>query len=340
MRGGVWLGAMLVAGSAQASQLYAVAFGGDVTVIDLATGAVTPMGSLGVGFDWGGAAYDATTDTLFFIGGRSYPTLYAMDPATGAVTTIGNHNLADAFALAADPSTGDLYALQSNAYSGLHRLNKRTGAATLVGDPGIGFGGADFASNGMILAQASFGQAMYLVDPANGNARYLGDTGYTPSDMGLAVDPDDGVGWTADLGGAIYNFSPRTLGYNVYASGLGTLVAAAVIPDGVQSGLLRIEQSSGTCGAGNFTLDVTRAVAGANVALAYTNAGVGDFTIRGGRCANLRVPLTNPRLATTLAADQAGQATLTRALPAGACGAMVVAVDLDACVSSLPIELR
>jgi hypothetical protein len=340
MRGGMWIGGMLVAGAAQASQLYVVATGGDVTVIDLATGSVSPMGSLGVGFDWGGAAYDATTDTLFFIGGRTYPTLYAMDPATGAVTTIGDHNLADAFALAADPSTGDLYALQSNGFSGLHRLNKRTGAATLVGDPGIGFGGADFTSNGMILAQASFGQSMYLVNPTNGNARYLGDIGYTPSDMGLAVDPDDGVAWTADLGGTIWNFSPRTLGYNVYQTGVGSLVAAAVIPDGVRSSLLRLEQTAGTCGFGNVELNVTRAGPRANVALAYSTGGVGEFTIPGGACANLRVPLANPRLATTLRADPTGEALLIRVLPAGACGAMVVAVDLDACVASLPIELR
>ena len=125
--------ALLLSSSAQASVLYTTSYTGDFAAIDLSTLRTQPRGPLGATYDWGGLAWDPTTNTMFMAAGRANPAIYTVDVGTGAATFVGNHNIPDVFSISVDPSNGFLYALQANSYYGLYRLNKSTGAGSLIG---------------------------------------------------------------------------------------------------------------------------------------------------------------------------------------------------------------
>jgi hypothetical protein len=90
--------------------------------------------------------------------------------------------------------------------------------------------------------------------------------------------------------------------------------------------------AGGTC-PGTVVVNVNHAGPRANIALATGNPR-GNFTLPGGACAGLQLPISAPTLRGTFRADAGG--TLTRSFVGGGavCGATVVAVDLDTCTAS------
>jgi len=252
-----------------------------------------------------------------------------VDVNTGAATFVGSHNLPDVFSISVDPSNGFLYALQANSYFGLHRLNKATGAASLIGDPGVAFGGADFA-NGAILANESFSGNFYAVDPTTAMSRLVGTMPFSPNDSGMAYDPDTDLIYIVDHGGALLEVDPaRNFAVTTLVTGLGTVNGAAIVPDGAPN-TGRMELSiQGQC-PGQETLTVRNATPNGRVAIA-TSSTAGGFMIPGGGCSGVYLPLNTPRLATTLTANANGEVTVTPNFAGPQCNLNIVAVDLASC---------
>lgn len=75
----------------------------------------------------GGITYDPTTDQVFLTDGEAVVNLYAMDPRTHAVQSIGPTGLQEDGVLACHPATGVLYFCRWDAQS-MELLDKTTGA--------------------------------------------------------------------------------------------------------------------------------------------------------------------------------------------------------------------
>lgn len=103
---------------------------------------------------------------------NSPTTLYKVDPATYAVTTVGNFNAGDQMTDVAVTPAGELYGI---SFTTLYKINKNTGAATMIADvPGSGNNSLTFLPDGKLLASDSNGD-LKIVNPANGQVTSVGN---------------------------------------------------------------------------------------------------------------------------------------------------------------------
>ncbi|MHC4823232.1 MAG: hypothetical protein ACYTEP_04350 [Planctomycetota bacterium] len=86
---------------------------------------------------------------------------------------------------------------------------------------------------------------------------------------------------------------------------------------------------TGSC-PGTISIDVTNATPVGQVAVVRSGSA-GSFTVPGGPCAGTVLGLNSPVLLVTLTADAVGDASVSGAAPAAACGAFLQAVDLSTC---------
>lgn len=146
--------ALTCGAAAAAPVMYVHDSAGKLGTVDVATGSVELIGSMGVVMT--DIAFDPDGD-LF---GLSFTGLYSINAASGAATFIGNHGIAGGNALVFGAG-GTLYAAGSS--TGLYSLNTLTGAGTLLG--GMGFASAgDLAFNGGNLYLAATTNQLVQVD--------------------------------------------------------------------------------------------------------------------------------------------------------------------------------
>lgn len=202
-----------------------------LVTIDTDTLAISTIGLLGVNFNFGGLAYDNTSQTLYMTDGRveNEPhrlenKLYKIDMATGHATLIGHHGVKDMFGLAFDTSTHTLYGSQFLGGTGVYSLDTSTGSATYIGDTGLerGLGGLAYNSrtDTLVGSQDGYGD-LYSVDRTNGSATLLYN-GARINDTGLAYDSENNLYWGIDWDGYLYSWDIDN-GYErtTHLSGLG-----------------------------------------------------------------------------------------------------------------------
>ena len=216
--------AVVTASSLEAGTLFAVQESGDnLVTIDTLTLAVTPVGPLGVPFEFGGLAWDPNTQTLYMIGGRGNPNLYTVDPSTGTATLIGLYGVADLFGLAFDSRNNTLYGTQFSGGSGLYELNTSTGAATLIGTLTNQIGGLAYNpfTDALVGMEDGAGD-LYEINRSDASQTLLFDGPFV-NDSGLAFDPDLNLYWDIDWDGNLFSYDP-TSGYSrtTQLSGLGS----------------------------------------------------------------------------------------------------------------------
>lgn len=142
---------------------------GNLGMVDVTTGDVSLIGSMGVtmtdiGFDPVGNLY-----------GIGFNGLYSINETTAATTLIGNHGIASGNALVFDDG-GTLYAAGASSNS-LYTIDPLTGASTSLGIMGFASGG-DLAFSGGDLYLASSTSALIRIDLNNiGNTAVVGSFG-------------------------------------------------------------------------------------------------------------------------------------------------------------------
>lgn len=170
----------------------------------------TVIGPMGVPGDFGDLAYNAKTQTMYYIDGRSgNQALYTVNLQTGQATMVGQHGLPEMFALEWDPSTNKLYAGQSTQAQGFYEINPNTGAATFIGNPGINLDSLAYDSRRDMLVGAYAGPGdLYSMNRANGAASLIYNGNFFDNG-GLTYDPDRDVFWYGDWSGFVYQFDPN-----------------------------------------------------------------------------------------------------------------------------------
>lgn len=183
--------------------------------VDTTTFAVTPIGPLGVTFQYGDLAWNPNTRTLYMVDGRGAQSLYTVNTATGAATLVGPHNVNDLFALAYDSARNQLYGAEFIEVGQLYSLDVTTGAATAIGS-GIGerIGALAYNANAdllLALNDSLAGANLYSVNPATGGGTLL-QSGLFTNNSGMTYDPLLNRYWDLDVNGQLSYFDP-TLGY-------------------------------------------------------------------------------------------------------------------------------
>jgi hypothetical protein len=160
---------------------------GNIAQVNVATGAVTPVGNAGV----------VLTDIAFAPNGNlygiSFSELYTVNTSTGNATAVGSLGVSDANALVFS-STGVLYT--ATLSGSFYTVNTSTGAASDVGSLGGGYGsGGDLAFVGGKLYLATSSSDLVTVNPSTGAASLVGSFG-VPNVFGLAT-PDNSTLYAA-----------------------------------------------------------------------------------------------------------------------------------------------
>jgi hypothetical protein len=198
--------------SANAGLLYAVQSGSDTLIsIDTDTLATSTIGSLGVGFSFGGLAYDGNSDTLYMIGGRNNDNLFTVDRSTGQATLVGDHGIDDLFGLAYDSKSNSLYGTQFSGGSGLYSLDTNTGGATAIDFAMQNhIGGLAYDSKRDMLVGIQDGAGdLYAIDKTDGSQTLLFDGDFV-NDSGLAYDKDKDLLWDLDYNGNLKSYDPNS----------------------------------------------------------------------------------------------------------------------------------
>lgn len=201
--------ALLLGGApASAQVLHIHDTGNRLGTVDIATGTVTILGTMG-----SDVMTDIAFDPMGNLFGLSFGNLYRIDPFTAAVTLIGAHGIPGGNALVFG-TDGTLYG--AGAFTtGLYTLSTTTGSSTLLGD--IGFASAgDLAFNGgtnSLFLSATTNQlvAIDLGGPITGTA--VGPFGFS-NVFGLATAEN----------GVLYGVAGTTIFSVNTAAGSGTLV--------------------------------------------------------------------------------------------------------------------
>ncbi len=181
--------------------------------IDTNTLVFTDIGSTGIfSGDFGGLAYKAATDTLYWIPGRENDNLYTLNRSTGTATLVGSHGIPDLFGLEYVAATDTLYATQSPGASGFFTLDQSNGTATTItsamSNP-IGGLAYDTTRDMLVGVRNGFANtALYDINPSTGAQTLLFDGG-SNNDSGLAYDPDLDTFWDIDWSGDLYRFDPK-----------------------------------------------------------------------------------------------------------------------------------
>ena len=187
--------------------LYMVRDSDDVVVsVDSNTLAVTDIGPLGVAFDRGELAWDATNSVMYMIDGEAGSNLYTVDMTTGTATLIGDHGLKELYGLAMSPA-GELFASQTGL-GGLHMLDPLTAAPRYIGNPRPAQGLTWDGNRGYLVASYADVGDLHQIDPITGLSVFLTNQGYL-SDGGIAWDADRDVYWVVDSTGSLYTYDPN-----------------------------------------------------------------------------------------------------------------------------------
>ncbi|MBI5461429.1 MAG: hypothetical protein HY941_04495 [Gammaproteobacteria bacterium] len=140
---------------------------GHLGTVDVATGNVTVIGSMGV------VMTDIAFDPTGILYGISFSSLYRINTETAASTLVGNTGISsNSLVFGAD---GTLYTASRSLYT----LNPSTGTATLIGNGGTAYnssGDLAFIGNDLYLSSVSADYLMRL-DRTTGVATYVGSIG-------------------------------------------------------------------------------------------------------------------------------------------------------------------
>ena len=193
--------------------------------------AITDVGALGVGYNFGDCAWNPSNNTLYMVDGRATNTLYRINLLTGAATAIGVHGITDMFALGYHPPTNAIYGITFSP-SSLYRFNLTTGAATLIGPTGVSSleGLVWDPVRSQFVALHTGSDALYTIDVATGAATLLRAAAGSINDAGLTYDPVIDRFWSVDYSGNLFRYDP-TLSYvrTSVLTGLGTHTCIAYV---------------------------------------------------------------------------------------------------------------
>lgn len=218
---GLWVGQVNAA-----PILWVADSGSRLGTVDVATGDVTVIGSMGtimtdIAFDPSGQLY-----------GISFTSLYRIDKNTAAITFVGGLGTV-ANSLVFD-SAGTLYTANSNLYT----INTSTGAATLVGGGGgyTSSGDLAFSDGELFLTATPNGSSdrLFKLNPATGAGTLVGNIGWFDV-FGLASP--NGFDLYGLSGTSVVTIDPSTgAGFlNVYYGnkGLGPAFGSAFLSEAV-----------------------------------------------------------------------------------------------------------
>jgi hypothetical protein len=172
--------------------------------IDLGAETVTLIGHFPVGVQFmHGLEYDSNHDVLYGITNQSVlPALFRVNVNDASTTMVGAHHFPMLNDLAFDPVNGIMYATLPLQ---LRTINLSTGATTVVGNYNypsglnIGTGLAYDPQLGMFATDNGLGKvpdALYSLDPATGQATFIGLSGLVPDPnlLGLTFVPEPAGG--------------------------------------------------------------------------------------------------------------------------------------------------
>jgi hypothetical protein len=175
--------AVLFAAQAKADDLaYVGQINDDFGTLDLTTGSFTLLGNSGQTLA-GMAVADGTLFASDYHDASG--TLFSVNPANGALTTIGNSSVdIDDFG----STTSGLYAVGTNL--DLYSINPTTGAATLIGSTGLsGFGSWRSLSTNSSTLYFANGTDLYTLNTSTGLATLVGPLG-DDNEIGAMVFED------------------------------------------------------------------------------------------------------------------------------------------------------
>jgi hypothetical protein len=165
--------------------------GNQLVAVEKRRGLLRRIGPLSSGVE--GVAFDTVRNVVFALGQGVSPPLYAVDPLTGAVTSVGslaNNGLRFMESLAFDPNADVLYSVNA-ADQLLARIDPTTGAGTVVGSIGsfqwvtaLAF---DPGSDTLYGIEKTNGELLRL-DTTTGAATVIAATGFAGIE-GLTYDP-------------------------------------------------------------------------------------------------------------------------------------------------------
>ncbi len=140
--------------------------------IDLTTGAFSQTGNTGelitgLGVGPGGLLYGGLFEGT---------TLYQVNPANGAVTSVGTSGLPEYYGMGS--TTSGVYAFDNNA--NFYSVNTTTGATTLIGSTGLSMSGTTGTSTGSDTLYFMDGAGdLYSINTSTAAATKIGSTGLT-----------------------------------------------------------------------------------------------------------------------------------------------------------------
>lgn len=320
-------------GTVNADDLYTVRTSDDVLrVLDTDTLTFTDIGPLGVPFDFGDLAYDATTGTMYMVQGFAGTNLYTVDLNTGAATFVGTHGFSQMFGLAHDSLNDDMFGSLSTTGTGVYDINRNTGGATLIGNPGLNLDALTYDSTRDMLVGLWAGPgSLHDVDRATGAAPTLSSGGGFVNNCGMAYVPSDDLLYVIDWSGILYQFDPQaSYARTTLLTGLGAHDGLALVSDPG----LTLTISNSCPGSGPATLTATGG-SGGTIGFVYTLNGAGSYTIPGGfTCAGTQLGLNPPVM---LGGSATGDPAVLNVnnVPGAACGNVTVqAIDAATCETS------
>jgi hypothetical protein len=207
--------AFLLASSVEASAqvFYTVNESSDTLYkLDIATLTFTPVGSLGITFNFGDLAFDSSTSTMYLTDGwgpfGNVPSnLYKVNLNTGAATLIGSTGVVGVFGLVYDPLLNKLYGSISTSGTGFMEINRATGAATMIGNPLEYVDGMTFVGSTSQIVGVHAGPGNLLsLDPATGVATPLSAGGGFVDNCGIAWSSATNKIYSMDWSGNLFSF--------------------------------------------------------------------------------------------------------------------------------------
>jgi DNA-binding beta-propeller fold protein YncE len=232
----VALTTLALCGPALAQRLIACDSNRSVSLVDITTGARTPLGtiSLNVGIS-AGLAYDFVSGKLY-VTSTGNDSLYVIDVTNWNATLIGNFGLGTVpvmHGIEWDPTTGTLYGM-SQHNGGLYTLDTTTGAATLVGITGL----TSFHNlvynlfNDTMYMTNSATDSFYSIDRATGAATLIGPLTGLSNPNGCAFNLDNNTIYVVDNStDNLYTVDPATgVPTTVGSVGSANLLGLVYIP--------------------------------------------------------------------------------------------------------------
>lgn len=315
--------------SAQASTIFALnATTDELMVYDTIAASSYSAGAIGFNYEFGDAAYDEATATMYFVVARPTPELYAWNTSTGAYGLVGGLTVDELFAADVDPSTGHILAVQ-NSTGDLYDIDPANGAATLVANTGIAADGGywDDTLDGLVV-NAIGAQTFFYITRA-GVVTLLGGSGLGLNNNDFDLETSTGTIYSFDWSMNIQSFQYpsfsllSTTGSAFASDALVIWADVPPIPDPL------MQTVSGTC-PGSLTIQGSYLTPGGQAAI-LSGTGPGTFTIPVGVCAGSSVGLTAPRLLTTVTVPPSGTISGTPTFNAAQCARSYQIVDLTTC---------